>query len=65
MHNTDVDAGHVAIRTVRLSVRTLISRSVTGTKTGQASTSSHVKRIKLLREDIAIDGLSNEFMLAY
>ena len=37
------------IRTVRLCVWTLISRSVTATKTGQAPTESHVKRIKLLR----------------
>ena len=33
------------IRTVRLSVRTLISRSVAATKTGQAPTESHVKRM--------------------
>ena len=37
------------IRTVRFCVRTLISCSVTATKTGQAPTESHVKRIKLLR----------------
>ena len=37
------------IRTVCLCVRTLISRSVTATKTGQTPTESHVKRIKLLR----------------
>ena len=37
------------IRTVRLCVRTPISRSVTATKTGQAPIESHVKRIKLLR----------------
>ena len=33
------------IRTVCLSVRTLISRSVAATKTGQAPAESHVKRM--------------------
>ena len=33
------------IRTVCLSVRTLISRSVAATKTGQAQAESHVKRM--------------------
>ena len=37
------------IRTVHVCVRTLISCSVTATKTGQAPTESYVKRIKLLR----------------
>ena len=37
------------IKTARFCVRTLISHSVTATKTGQAQTESHVKRIKLLR----------------
>ena len=37
------------IGTVCLSVRTLISRSVAATKTGQAPAESHVKRMKLLR----------------
>ena len=47
-------AGHVGqklalIRTVRLCVQTLILRSVTAIKTGQAPAESHVKRMKLLR----------------
>ena len=37
------------IRTVCLSVRTLISCSVIATKTGQAPAESHVKCTKLLR----------------
>ena len=37
------------IRTVRLCVWTLISHSVTATKTGQAPTDSHVKRMELQR----------------
>ena len=37
------------IRTVFVSVRTLILRSVTAAKTEQARAESHVKRMKLLR----------------
>ena len=37
------------IRTAHFCVRTLISHSVTATKTGQAPTESYVKRINLLR----------------
>ena len=44
------------IRTVCFCVRTLISRSVTATKTGQALTERHIKRIKPLRQDIATMG---------
>ena len=37
------------IRTVFVSVRTRILRSVTAANTGQAQAESHVKRMKLLR----------------
>ena len=61
MHNTDVaqDTWPEISVNYRFCVRTLILRSVTATKTGQAPAESHVKRIKLLRKDTASYGLSN------
>ena len=61
----DVDADIlVLVRTAHLCVRTLILRSVTVTKTGQALAEGHVERMKLLRQDTASYGLSNDLRVA-